>query len=390
MDNVMDEKQINNNDSLFAGTIYTMEKIKERGSSLSDRSQEVENMPQEVIDYLKAIENLIQEMEDDGEKLPDCLPRNIKREYQKFEAKERQKEILYKGSLLLLVTYFESLIASVLRESFVKHPQRISLDEKSVSYKVLTELNNIEEIRNILIDQEVTNKMYGSLCDWKKYFQKIIKIDLKAWEDEFETIQEIFARRNLYVHNNGIINTIYMNVVKNTKKDLVGKDLNIDREYIDNAIDIIEYVGMSLVIEIWIKEYGDNQDEIDNMMSIIYEEYLDVQRWKMARHFYEICLKSPKLLDADRILCKINSWLCYKWLGEYDKVKMEVEGIDTSAYKPRYILGVLVLKEDYSKFFEFYDQQTDIGETELKEWPLFIELRKSEEFLKRFPEVEIK
>ncbi|RKI79353.1 hypothetical protein D7V83_15565 [bacterium 0.1xD8-71] len=94
MDNVMDEKQINNNDSLFAGTIYTMEKIKERGSSLSDRSQEVENMPQEVIDYLKAIENLIQEMEDDGEKLPDCLPRNIKREYQKFEAKERQKEIV--------------------------------------------------------------------------------------------------------------------------------------------------------------------------------------------------------------------------------------------------------------------------------------------------------
>ncbi|WP_336537215.1 hypothetical protein, partial [Bacteroides acidifaciens] len=45
-------------------------------------------------DYLKAIENLIQEMEDDGEKLPDCLPRNIKREYQKFEAKERQKEIV--------------------------------------------------------------------------------------------------------------------------------------------------------------------------------------------------------------------------------------------------------------------------------------------------------
>ena len=52
--------------------------------------------------------------------------------------------------------------------------------------------------------------MYESLLDWKKYFQKNLKLNLKAWEDEFEVIQEIIARRNLYVHNNGIVNNIYI------------------------------------------------------------------------------------------------------------------------------------------------------------------------------------
>lgn len=52
-----------------------------------------------------------------------------------------------------------------------------------------------------------------------------------------------------------------------------------------------------------------------------------------------------------------------------------------------YTLGILALKGEYKKFFEYYDNQTDIGEDELKEWPLFRELRNSQEFQERFPEV---
>ena len=54
-----------------------------------------------------------------------------------------------------------------------------------------------------------------------------------------------------------------------------------------------------------------------------------------------ICLQSTKILDADKILCKINTWQCYKWLGEYDKVRDEVKKVDVSAFKPMYTLGIL-------------------------------------------------
>ena len=167
----------------------------------------------------------------------------------------------------------------------------------------------------------------------------------------------------------------------------IGKHIGISREYIDDAIDTIEYLGIALVLEAWIKEYADVEEEIKNITDMIYEEYLENEKWEMAKHFYEICLENPKILSADKMLCSINCWQCYKWLGEYEKIRDDVEKVDVSAYKPMYALGILALKGEYKKFFEYYDNQTDIGEDELKEWPLFRELRNSQEFQERFPEV---
>lgn len=391
MDNHFSEKLIDSDEAFTAVMIYMIAKAKERGIEISNTSQSLENIPQEAVDYIKEIVNLVHEIECDEDKIPlyRYLPKDIKKEYQKIEIIEKQKEILYRGSLLLLVTYFENLIAGVLRENFKKYPQRILLNEKSVSYRMLTEVNDIEEIKNILIDQEVTSKMYGSLLDWKNYFQKNIKLNLKVWDDQFDELQEIIARRNLYVHNNGIINNIYIQLVNNIDKVSIGKYLNIDREYVDNAVNIIEYIGISLLIEVWLKEYADNPNEVKKITGLIYEEYLESQRWDVARHFYEICLQNSKISNADEVSCKINKWQCYKWLGEYDKIKNEVEKLDVSAYLPMYTLGILALKEEYTKFFEFYDTQTEICEKQLEEWPLFKELRKSEEYMKRFPKTEI-
>ena len=393
-DDRFDKNTILTNEAFNAAIIYLIVQGKKHGiviSDLPDVSESLESMSQDALNYLKEMEAYIEKIINEVKEkdIQSYLPKGIKKEYQKIEIRGKQKEILYRGALLLLVTYFENLIARILRENFIKYPQRISLDEKTVSYKMLTEINNIDDIRNILIDQEVTSKMYESLMDWKRYFQKNLKLCLKAWDDEFQSIQEIIARRNLYVHNNGIINNIYLDLVKTLDKDALGEILNIDREYIDNALDTIEYIGMTLVIEAWIKEHADNQEEVKAITDMIYEEYLEPQRWEMARHFYEICLQSSKLLIADKILCKINSWQCYKWLGEYDKVKKEVEKLDVSAYLPRYQMGILALKEQYEDFFRCYDNQSDIGESELKEWPLFMELRKSKQYMERYSKEQI-
>lgn len=366
---------------------------KKHGRILTDDIQYPENMPKDAIDFLNdtisRFEKLITEKEIDGKKTYQFkyVPKKIKKEYERFDMIEKQGDILYSGALMLLVTYFENLVAGVLKKDFIKHPQRVSLDEKSVSYKLLAEVGDIEEIKNILIDQEITNRMYGSFEDWKNFFQKNIKLKLTSWNKSFEHLQEIIARRNLFVHNNGIINNIYIKLVKEMDSSFIGKHIGISREYIDDAIDTIEYLGIALVLEAWIKEYADVEEEIKNITDMIYEEYLENEKWEMAKHFYEICLENPKILSADKMLCSINCWQCYKWLGEYEKIRDDVEKVDVSAYKPIYTLGILALKGEYKKFFEYYDNQTDIGEDELKEWPLFRELRNSQEFQERFPEV---
>ena len=382
-----------NGDTISALLMHIVLKAKKKGIVLRDAIQYPENMPKDVSEFLdeaiSKLDKIIVEKEIDGKTIYQYkyVPKSIKREYQKFEAREQQEGILYSGTLMLLVTYFENLVAGVFKKDFLKHPKRVSLDEKSVSYKMMSEIGDIEEIKNFLIDQEISNKMYESVEEWKKFFQRSIKLKLISWNDNFDHLKEIIARRNLFVHNNGIINNIYISLVKDADTSSIGKQIGISREYIDDAINTIEYLGMALVIEAWIKEYANDEDEIKVITDMIYEEYLENEKWEMAKHFYEICMENPKISLANKMLCSINCWQCYKWLGEYEKIRADVEKVDVSAYKPMYILGILALKDEYKEFFEYYDQQTDISEDELKEWPLFRELRNSKEYQERYPEV---
>lgn len=342
------------------------------------------------IEIFNVLNSLIREKVIDGKTTYEYMgvPKKIKEKYREIEMQENQADILYSGSLMLLVTYFENLVSGVLKKDFLKHPERISLDEKSISYKMLTEFENVRDIREYLIDQEVTNKMYDSFFNWKSFFEKKVKLNLDYWNDNFDNIQEIIARRNIFVHNNGVVNSIYLNLLNNKDDGIhIGDTIEINREYIDTAINILEYAGISLVVEIWIKEYACIENEVKNITNFIFEEYLLSERWDIARHLYQICLKNKKLLDADKILCQINMWQCYKWIGEYDKIKNDVISIDVSALKPKYNLGILVLQEKYEEFFDCFDKQNEIGEDELKEWPLFKELRKSTEYKERFTDM---
>lgn len=404
--------RLNSSSDTISGLAHTMHAVisaKKKGINLDEfdfseielekiRENSLEDIPKE--EFEKA-QNLIKEMISSmnrmiKEKVIDnkivyeyiWMPKELKEKYREVEMRERQADILYSGALMLLVTYFENLISGILKKDFVKHPERIALNEKSVSYKQLIDYGDIEGIKEYLIDQEVTNMMYGSLADWKNFFEKKIKLSISFWGRNFNTMQEIMARRNLFVHNNGIINTIYLNLIQNkTDTNRLGDSIEINREYIDKAINILEYAGVTLAIEAWLKEYGNNNDEIQNITGFIFEEYLIAERWNVARDLYEICLQCNKLCTADELMCQINKWQCYKWLGEFEQIKLEIEGVDVSASQPKYQLGILALQERYKEFFECFDRQDDIGEAELKEWPLFMELRQSNEFIERFSKI---
>lgn len=392
MENCFTINESMSSNAIVALMLHTVLKAKQLGIDLNDEEiiEKPENAESEEFKkYINYLSGMVQEKIVDGKKVYKFshLPKEIKEEYRKYEINEKQDEILYSGALMLLITYFENLVSGVLKKDFILHPERVSLEEKSVSYKLLTEVGSVDEIREFLIDQEVTNKMYGSVDDWKKFFQKQLKLQLESWEKKMEELQEIIARRNLYVHNNGIINNIYISLVPKCERTEIGKYLTINREYIDIAIDLIEYLGMSLAIEAWLKECSNDDAEVTSITNLIYDEYLCAERWDMAKYFYKLCLANKKMSTANRMICQINMWQCYKWIDKYNEIEKEVNSIDLSAYKPMFVLGILALQEKYVEFFNFFDNQNDIGDVELKEWPLFRELRKSEEYQKRFPEV---
>lgn len=337
-------------------------------------------------ELIKTVSSLIIEKKVDGNIMYSYkqLPREVKEKYQEIESQEKQSQILYSGSLMLLITYLENLISKVFKRDFIKHPQRIALDSKSVTYKLLEQMGDVNEIKNHLIDEEVTSMMFKSFSDWITYLKKNLKLDLKFVNDNFNEIIEIISRRNLFVHNDGKVNSIYLKNTNIDSKYKKGDDIQIDRGYIDNAITLIESTGITIIIELWLKEYGCEDEEVDKVVSFIYDEYMIHEKWEMAVSLYEICLNYKKLNIANTLTIKLNRWQCYKWLGNYIQIKGELESVDLSAYSPRYKLGFFALKEMYDEFFILYEEQNDIGEMELSEWPIFRELRECNQYRVRF------
>lgn len=316
------------------------------------------------------------------------LPKELKKEYKEIESMQKQKTILYNGSLMLLITYYENLIAGLFREDFIKYPDRIHLDSKSVTYKILEEFNDIAEIKRHLVDEEVVSMMYKSHEDWVKYFTDKMKLELIYINENITTITEIIARRNLLVHNNGKVNSIYINLTGN-KEIKKGATISVTQEYIQYAIDVIEIAGFSLVTEMWLKNSKGDEDEVGKLDSIMYSECLEGENWLLGRYLYAMCCKDKKISEAERLMFKINMWQCEKRLGEFEKVKADIEMLDLSAALPRYRLAVLALLENEKEFFEVFDKQSDIDEETLKEWPIFRDIREGEEFQYRYGNIDV-
>ncbi len=357
----------------------SLEDILEKGESHNKADEATVNFLRETIAEL---EKMVEISADGKTGQYRRLPKNLKEAYRKIEAMQKQRDILYSGALLLLVTYFENMISKSFKIDFHMHPQRMSLDNKTVSYKLLEQSNNIEDIKELLIEEEITTLMYKSVSDWIDYLKRNLNMELLYASEKLPNLKEIIARRNIIVHNEGVVNNIYLRVVdKNFTEDIeIGDKLYVDERYIHDSIELVESIGVALMIEMWLKESGQDSKEIDKILAFIFDEYLIFERWEDARVLYEICLKSKKLQDADMLLCKINRWQCYKWLGQFATIKKEIEDLDVSASKTKYQLGVLALLDKYEEFFSLFEGQNEIGEDELNEWPLFRGIRECEQY----------
>ncbi len=154
----------------------------------------------------------------------------------------------------------------------------------------------------------MTAMMYKSVSEWIEYFKKNVKLKLEYVTKKLPELKEIISRRNVIVHNEGIVNNIYMNAVSEKYRLHVqnGDILSVEREYILNAIDLVESITMSIILEMWINEGDKDKKEVDKVLAIIFDEYLIFEKWENAKILYEICLKSNKMRLADELMCKID------------------------------------------------------------------------------------
>ena len=139
--------------------------------------------------------------------------------------------------LLYLVAIFESYLVDIVREILLTCPDALK-SGRQFTAEAIIKLGEQKQIISYLAEKEVEDLLYKSFPDVVNYFDKKFNINLNASGVSVENIVEILATRNIHVHNRGIVNQRYLELVGGSTLK-VGAYKPITRKYLRDSIDSI-------------------------------------------------------------------------------------------------------------------------------------------------------
>ena len=139
--------------------------------------------------------------------------------------------------LLYLVAIFESYLVDIVREILLTCPDALK-SGRQFTAEAIIKLGEQKQIISYLAEKEVEDLLYKSFPDVVNYFDKKFNINLNASGVSAELIVDILATRNIHVHNRGIVNQRYLELVRGSTLKL-GAYKPVTREYLRDSIDTI-------------------------------------------------------------------------------------------------------------------------------------------------------
>lgn len=285
------------------------------------------------------------------------------------------------NTLSLLVTRFEEFLADYLEELFQKFPSKY-IDKQSIKFEDISKYECIDEVRAILIQQEVEKQMRQDYKSLIKLLESSHGMNFCNIEDKLHILYEISARRNIWVHNSGIVNSTYLGIVRNSNYSM-NERATITHKYLSDTIQCIKIVTISIMLES-VKLIC--KDDVEYYLSRILWAAFNALKNKN----YELCiytfgtLKALDKLPADKkIVSQVNYWIAYIGLHGLDSVKADISKWDVTAYDMMFQLAKDTLLENYeqaAKTLEYLYNSKRISENQITTWPLFETFRKSKEY----------
>ncbi|ETZ19138.1 hypothetical protein [Pedobacter sp. V48] len=173
-------------------------------------------------------------------------------------------EFSCKGLFVLAIAQFETMLNDLMIKILQFYPQKLSLlkgvstDEKTTGLAVGQEQLLNGEVINQIIEASVNRVAYGSLDNFLKLFAKVFAIDLKDLELEqiLDELIEIKETRNLLLHNNLVVNELYIKKTAGIKRSTEpGRKLSVDKDYVLRSLNLIADLIYSIIVQVR-QKYG--------------------------------------------------------------------------------------------------------------------------------------
>ncbi|RZJ49169.1 MAG: hypothetical protein EOO19_06105 [Chryseobacterium sp.] len=172
--------------------------------------------------------------------------------YTKNSIKYRIRELCINelpiDGLYKMVTMVEGIFVIVINKLLQEYPEKIGSKIK-IDATIILESQSLDELKNYLFKRVINDLTYKSPEDFAKDFKDISGVDLLKCES-YSYYIELKATRDLFMHNDGIINEIYLRKVKDFKRGDDGEKIVCDYDYFLNCYEHCHKVVEFLIEEL--------------------------------------------------------------------------------------------------------------------------------------------
>jgi hypothetical protein len=213
-----------------------------------------------------------------------------------------------------------------------------------------------------------------------------------SWPAFIETSQ----RRNLYVHTDGIVSGQYLaecakgkcRIDSNAKEGVV---INVTPHYFKEASSCILEVGVKLAHVLWRRYAPDQIEQSNKSLNSLCYELIERRDFDIAITLLKFAVDLPgRSSEASKLTFVINLAQAYKWHGKVDECERVLANKDWTAVGNNFKLAEAVLRDDWERAIQTMyriGSEGDIEKIEYRDWPLFQQLRKRDEFLKVYVDI---
>lgn len=311
---------------------------------------------------------------------------------EKLSKNQARKSSLHQSSLVTIISYVEWFLAQLIHKHYDAHPSSIGLKDKQLSLNDLYEIGSVEDAKKFLIDTKVESVLRGSFNDWISFLKEKMALSMSYLKEYENVLVEACQRRNLYVHNGGIVNSIYLKncTFQDNKQPDIDDRLLCDSEYIESILTGFEKTFLLIAAELWKKNEPENEARFNILNELSYE-HIRSERYEIGSAIAYFLCGDKGQKESNRMTAQINYWQAKKWNGEFATVKEEIAASDFSAKDSIFILAKQVLMDDFDEVFKALPELLEsekLTPSQLEEWPLFRAIKLDERYKTLFSECD--
>ncbi|MEV6245228.1 hypothetical protein AB0M38_03360 [Streptomyces sp. NPDC051742] len=253
----------------------------------------------------------------------------------RFMNADPQHQLLRNALLVSSVSSFEILFGRVARAILDINRAAFTESDHGFTLQQLFEFNSLEDAREFLIERQVSKLLYESVDGWDKWLKRASGgLSMSELPIDWTVVREGFARRNLLVHSDGVVNQIYLGILKKLdgRRDWgakAGEKIGVSGEYLTEFLEELMALGRMLCVGVGVRMR--KQDERIFLLALLGDirRNLMAGHWRSVRHTAEYALKY-NLPRSDQISAQVSAWVARKSLLGVDEIRGEVEGWDTT------------------------------------------------------------